>query len=272
MRTVCNWLIWAVAIFLLEATAFSQGTTADTAAKSSAQVVFSGTIKQIGAVSFQQVPKSSTTIVVQVDSVLRKPSSIALKKGDNVTVDVKEVGNLHEGQQETFYATPWILGSGVALKEVASEAAAAAAVALEAPEAQRNQAQLAKEIQSVDAVIVGRVTSVNPINAALFAAGPSRVSEHNPDWQEAVIQVQSALKGPNTKQVVIRFPGSPDVAWANSPKFHVGQQGTFLLKADQATGLGAAMVIGKPVTTYTALKPTDVLSTADAQRIKQLLQ
>src|SRR2546430_11839150 len=36
-------------------------------------------------------------------------------------------------------------------------------------------------------------------------------------------------------QVVVRFPGSSDVAWVGAPKFAVGEEGTFLLHKDSST-------------------------------------
>jgi hypothetical protein len=52
-----------------------------------------------------------------------------------------------------------------------------------------------------------------------LAAAPTSeiISEHAPDWQEAVIAVQSVLKGASrAKEIVVRFPGSLDVMWADT--------------------------------------------------------
>jgi len=53
-----------------------------------------------------------------VDSVLKKPSAVSLKKGDNITVEVKDPSAFQQGAQATFYAEGWIFGSGVAVKEL----------------------------------------------------------------------------------------------------------------------------------------------------------
>jgi len=68
-----------------------------------------------------------------------------------------------------------------------------------------------------------------------------RTSEHSASWHEAVLQVQSVLKGPKLKRnkIVLRFPLSRDVAWVSAPKFEAGQQGVFILQKDEVSGAPA---------------------------------
>src|SRR2546421_1723753 len=84
-------------------------------------IIFAGTVSQVAATSFAGVPKSAQTIVVRVDSVLKKPAAVSLKKGDNVTVEVKDPAAFQDGTQATFFADGWIFGAGVAVKEVGHE-------------------------------------------------------------------------------------------------------------------------------------------------------
>src|SRR6202166_1630141 len=81
-------------------------------------ITFVGTVSQVAATSLSAVPKSPQTIVVRVDSVLKKPAAVSLKKGDTVTVEVKDPAAFQEGMQATFYTEGWIFGSGVAVKEL----------------------------------------------------------------------------------------------------------------------------------------------------------
>ena len=238
-------------------------------------IVFSGTVENVGSVSFGQVPKSSDTATVRIESIEKKPTGVALKKGDEVTIKLKDPSSVHSGTKATFYTDPWILGSGVAVNEIShseSEYGASAAGHATATAEQMQEQVLQNRIASADAVIVGRVTEVRPIPRAMFANTTGPISEHNPNWHEAVIEVQTTLKGTDAKQLVVRFPSSMDVAWVNAPKFQQGQQGTFLLKKDEVTGAQSARLAGSEVATYTALKRGDVLSAADAARVKALLQ
>src|SRR5437588_2967570 len=65
---------------------FPQGQNNQSALAKQSSLIFSGTVSQLGAASFVVVPQSPQTIVVQVDSVLKKPPAVSLKKGDNITV------------------------------------------------------------------------------------------------------------------------------------------------------------------------------------------
>ena len=246
-------------------------------------IVFSGTVSQLGAASFAGVPQSPNTIVVRVDSVLKKPSAISLKKGDNVTVELKDPSGFQQGTQATFYTDGWIFGSGVAVKELGHEFNAgggAAASGGPAGEAALGQTQdqisdqdLQNRLNSADFVVIGRVTEVRRWNVPKSAT-PHRVSEHDPDWHEAVIKVQSVLKGGQVKgnKVVVRFPGRNDVAWVHSPKFEKNQQGIFCLNRDQASGVPTEKVGGRQVNVYTCLGHGDSLPMSDAPRVRSLLK
>jgi hypothetical protein len=142
-------------------------------------------------------------------------------------------------------------------------------------ELRESDAQLSARIEAADVVVVGRVVSIQPstLRAAAAVSPPTRITEHDPDWQEAIIEVDSAIKGaqPNDK-VLARFPASRDVAWFNVPKLTLGQRGTFLLQKDRVSGEPKGMIAGAEVQCYTALSPEDVLPTAESQRIRALMR
>jgi hypothetical protein len=241
-------------------------------------IVFSGTVSQLGAASFAGVPQSPNTIVVRVNSVLKKPSAISLKKGDNVTVELKDPSGFQQGTQATFYTDGWIFGSGVAVKELGHEfntggGAAASGAAPGQNQDQISDLDLQNRLNSADFVVIGRVTQVRPWNVPKSAT-PHRVSEHDPDWHEAVIEVRSVLKGGQVKgnKIVVRFPGRNDVAWTRSPKFQKNQQGIFCLNRDQTSGVATKKVGGRQVAVYTCLGHGDSLPLSDAPRVRALLK
>jgi hypothetical protein len=237
-------------------------------------IVFNGTVVKLAATSFEEVPVSSETIVVRVESIMKKPTAVALKPADNVTVEVKDPRAYQPGSRATFYTDTWMLGSGVAVKEIGhiAQSGAAAATSLQLPQSRSDDDQLRTRLRAAEAVVVGRVLSVRPWQAAKAVAAHSHISEHDPNWQEAVVQVRSTLKGSTGNRLIVRFPGSRDVAWANAPKFKPGQAATLILKSDQVSGSPKAMMAGNEVTAYTALQPGDVLSTEEATRARALLQ
>lgn len=87
---------------------------------------------------------------------------------------------------------------------------------------------------TVTSAVGGRASAVRRRGATGVTRGTTaslpRISEHDPIWHEAVVNVESVEKGSTgLKQVTVRFPGSNDVRWRNHPKLRPGQQGVFLL-------------------------------------------
>jgi len=245
-------------------------------------IVFSGTVGQLGAASFAEVPKSAQTVVVRVDAVLKKPAAVSLKKGDSVTVEVKDAAAFQEGTHATFYTEGWIFGSGVAVKELGHEIGPSGEVGKTAGTVEKAPAQtpeqfsdqeLRDRINNADFVVVGRVTDVHRWNVPKYGKA-NHVTEHDPDWHEAVVEVQSVLKGGKVKgnKVIVRFPQRNDVAWVHTPKFAKNQQGIFCLNRDQATGVPGTKAGGQKGNVYTCLGHGDSLPMSEEARVKALLR
>ena len=242
-------------------------------------IIFIGTVTQVGAVAVPEVPASARTVVVRVNQVLQKPLAVALTRGDSVTVETVRAGSLKPGTQATFYTTGWIFGRGVAVREVGHEPGRSPVVVEDQQEGvararrEMHDADLKAHIETAAMVVAGRVEQVRPAELATAPARPKRISEHDPNWQEAIIQVEDGIKGAQAgERVVVRFPGSPDVAWVGTPRFAVGQEGTFLLHKDSTSGSPRTSWGGKSVTAYTALHKLDVLSRQDATRVRDLIR
>src|SRR6266852_575533 len=268
---------------LLSPGALPQATVNQAALVKRSSIIFAGTVSQLAATSFAGVPKSAQTIVVRVDSVVKKPAAVSLKKGDNVTVEVKDSAAFQEGTQATFYTEGWIFGSGVAVKELGHDIPPSGGTPGAAETSEKTVGQVQSEISdqdlqrllaSCDYVVIGRITAVHPRVIPKSAAPRYRTSEHSANWHEAVLQVQSVLKGPKLKRnkMVVRFPLSRDVAWASAPKFEPGQQGIFILKKDQVSGAPTASSGGYKGDAYTCLKPGDWLPMTEEARVRSLLK
>ena len=235
-------------------------------------IIFAGTVTRAG--------------VIRVDQVFEKPPAVSLMKGDSVTVLPAHAGSLNPGMQATFYTTGWIYGRWITVREVGHEAIGPqlATVAgtgtaqqdlVAKARQQVNDADLKARIQAAAMVVVGRVEQLRPMAYGTpgAPARPKRFSEHDPNWQEAIIHVDEGLKGATAgERVVVRFPGSRDVAFVGTPRFAAGQEGTFLLRKDTATGSPLSMMAGQTVPAYTALHRLDVLSKQDAPHVRTLLR
>lgn len=87
-----------------------------------------------------------------------------------------------------------------------------------------------------------------------------RISEHNPNWHDVVIEIEETLKGePRLSLLVIRFPDSMDVMWYKVPKFSLEQEGIWILHQDE-------------VGIYTAMNPLDFQPKKEAENLRRLLQ
>jgi len=240
-----------------------------------ANIVFVGTVSRVGAAAMPAVTAGPRILVVKVEDVLTKPKQLRLGAGDSVTVEGLDT-TLHDGDRATFYTTGWIFGPSVAVREVGHETMPAQ-LSLSARrdsfrqlEQQVTDSTLAERVRGADMIVAGRVESIQ--KATLAPQPHRRITEHDADWQEAVITVDSMLKGPASARVVVRFPASLDIAWHRLPKFAVGQAGTFLLRRDTISGSPHAMIAGQQVTAYVVPATTDVLSTADAARVRALIK
>jgi len=267
---------------LFVSVALPQATSSQVALAKQSSVTFVGTVSQLAATSLSAVPKSAQTIIVRVDSVLKKPAAVSLKKGDTVTVEVKDPAAFQEGTQATFYTEGWIFGSGVAVKELghAAPPSGGTPALVETPEntvvqspSEISDKDLQRLIAASDYVVIGRIADVHPWNVPKSAAPRYRTSEHSASWHEAVLQVQSVLKGPKLKRnkIVLRFPLSRDVAWVSAPKFEPGQQGVFILQKEDVSGAPATSGATK-ADVYTCLRPGDFVPMTEETRVRSLLK
>jgi len=235
-------------------------------------IIFAGTVIQQG--------------VVRVDQVFEKPAAVSLEKGDSVMVLPARATSLNPGLHATFYTSGWIYGQVITVREVGHETIGpqlAAAVGstgtaqqdlVTKARQQVNDADLKARIQAAAMVVVGRVEQLRPMAyGAPARPRPKRFTEHDPNWQEAIILVDEGLKGATAgERVVVRFPSSRDVAFVATPRLAAGQEGTFLLQKDTATGSPLSVMAGQSVQAYTALHRLDVRARQDAPHVRTLMR
>jgi hypothetical protein len=222
-------------------------------------VIVGATVVRLRASNVSGVPASDHTMIVKVGRVYEAPRSIAGLAGTEMTVLVNDPSALRVGDQFVLFARTWLAGDHVAVQEVGRLPGAGAADLSNRISAARRAAadqDLRARLTAADVVVRGRVTAVRPA-----PLDPARgVSEHDPFWQEAVIRVSAVLKGdPSLQEVVVLFPGSRDIAWVNTPRFRVGQEGIWILGKDaRANG-------------FTALDPLDFQAASELTRVRRLL-
>jgi len=210
--------------------------------------VFKGTVQAVKSATMKQFPVDDRTIVVTVDQVMEAPANLAKFAGQKITVKLSGREKVKPGQEMIFHTISWIYGDSIAVQSISEELVKASHMALLGaaanPVEQHAQRVRRDRFNKADLVVSGKVVAVRlPSEAgptvvrgrASILAQPATtttkpVSEHDPKWREAVVEVGDVHKGTHKKkQVIVRFPASNDVLWYHAPKFQPGQQGYFML-------------------------------------------
>lgn len=273
-----------------------------------AQFVFRGTVRKLNAATMPELPTDDRTAIVMVDEILQAPSAFSVYAGKEITVQLGGRKKLLPGQNAVFFANSWLFGDSVAVRSIdqlppSKQASATRGMTLAmAPHglgASRSPAaetlatrQLERQVAKADLVVTGRVTAVRVADemprafsrgrgfkaASNAPAQSARISEHDPLWCEATVDVAGDEKGGSAaRQIVVRFPSSRDVRWYKVPKFTPGQEGVFLLhKGEPAAATGrrgltaAARAAGQEV--YTVENPGDFQPMQRADAIRALVR
>ena len=227
-------------------------TQADEEFAAQSQFVFKGTVEKVNAATMPTIRATDQTAIVRVDDVLQTPPVMAAFVGSSITVQVGTDQHLEEGQRSVFFANGWQYGSELAvtavnLRPAAEEEIAEPPTAPDDAVARFADRQVRERVAGADLIVAGHVASVQP--RAESAAEAQVFREHDPQWHDANLQVESVEKGsPPDQAVTVQFPRSTDVAWYHAPKFSEGDGGVWLLRHKE----------GEPTrVVYTALHPMD---------------
>lgn len=201
-----------------------------------APFIFAATVVKLGAATVPNFEVQAGTAVVKVSQVLRAPEVVGNLSGKEITVQLKDPQGVKVGDEAIFFARGLVYAESIAVQEVAPRQTITgpgrAEQVARATDVVGKLADLQVQAHAADAdlVIVGKVISVRLVTAQTGGA----ITHHDPDWQEAVVEVESVEVGSlDQKTVVFLFPSSDDVKWHQVPKFQVGMEGVFLLHRRQ---------------------------------------
>jgi hypothetical protein len=211
-------------------------------------ISFTGTVENLGS---STVPELHTvddhTAVVRVDHVLHSPPAFAHLAGSQVTVQL-EAGTARPavGDQLAFFGNGLAFGSGLAVTEVGRlpadevEPHIASAAAMNAPapfsdlQRELKAARLREHAGGASAVVVGSVANLRRV-------GGGRMTEHDPDWWVATLDVHHVEQGEVPgNEVEVLFANSHDVRWRDKPKPAPGQHGVWILHSTEGEAVGLA--------------------------------
>ena len=161
-----------------------------------------------------------------------------------------------EGDVHVFQAMAWIFGTGLAVRAVSvgDQAVLAASRGASGPTV-GGEERLRRRMSSADRVVSGVVRQVSHVPTA----DDHPITEHDPLWQDAVVDVHGQLAqaaGTATSEITVRFASSRDISWRDAPKFSVGERGVWLLGAPQPAARGATAE-ELPADHYVVVDPDD---------------
>jgi hypothetical protein len=242
-----------------------------------AAFVFVGKVLKLKAATMDGLAADNTA-VVQVERVLSAPEIFRAIVGHELTVRVGKAAaksvELTRGARKTFFANGWIFGASLAvdLVGVSDEIDAdVMSTMVNAAHSAVKDATLRARLDSAEIGVAGTVTKV-----VRSAPTTTRISEHDPDWHEATVDVDEVVKGKKgVKQVTVLFPQSDDTRWHTVRKYKVGQQGVFILQGQsKASREGvpgkqqAAVPEGADL--FTTLHPSDFLPLHELERVRAI--
>ena len=227
-----------------------------------ARFVFRGKVEKLNAATLPEVRDTSKTAVVRVEETIQSPKALSHYTGHSITVQFASPAEVKVGDEAVFFTDAWLFGNeGIAVRSLGHHPPGPQTAALRPSEGDPithlEDRDTRKHYDGADMVVSGRIVSVR-----LFGdpkAGPS-TREHDPDWREAVVDIDQVHKGDRgKKEIVVRFPASQDRMWHKAPKLEVGQSGYFLLHGGfNTTGTEArAVPAGATPDFYTVLHPED---------------
>jgi len=242
-------------------------------------IVFTGEMLRLGS-NVQGLETKDGAMVVQLDEIkdgdLYALEAVGLVRGAELTVVADPLLGIQPPQQGltvVFFVNPYMYEKNVAVSATAITEVARKSNffdRLSASVQRKNEEPLKHAVESAASIVTGTVKEVRPLPDDKVKAlrsidnGRDLYSEHSPTWQEAVIDVESVLRGDaSVKAVIVIFPSTNDRSWAKSPRFASGQTGTWLLhdneitKAEAAVLLGPEKIAGRDIKAYTALNPPD---------------
>ena len=235
---------------------------------------FVGTVIKTRAATIEGLATDATAIV-QVDRVVSAPDMFTSLAGHQVTVRFKKPMGIRKGSSMTFFTNGWIFGTSIAVDVVGTAEETRGremATLVRGAVISSQDSILSARLDSAALAVVGTVTKVTKSDK-----GPTHISEHDPNWHEATIDVDEVIKGKKgVKQATVLFPNSDDVRWHKVGKYTAGQQGIWMLQKGEAQaskGIPAkvfAAIPGGP-DVMTALHPADYLPLHELERVRALV-
>jgi hypothetical protein len=225
-----------------------------------ASYVFKSTVTQLNASNEPAVRPDPGVIIAHVDEAFRASPSVGVDglRGRDVTI-LLAGGAPAVGDSLLVFAEEWLYGTQIAVREVAHRPVTARAEREVAEAVERLPTRhLKARLDGAVLVVDGEVESIRP------SPVPDGFALRSPNYQLAVVRVESALKGRAGRRVNVLFPTNPAPPWRRAPRLREHQTAVFILRHESA--------LGAPREFFTALEPGDVRPRDMLDEIQSLLR
>lgn len=234
---------------------------------SQAGFVFEGEVEQMGASTSSGFAPTPDTAIVRISKILKSTPSLAGYAGQQVTVQMEQPATLQTGQQATFFTHGIHFGEGVVVNAFGSSPAGDPATQslVENATQSASDTELTQRLAQADLVVSGVAAAPSKMLSVTEGVISRPISEHDPDWWQATINVNSVEKGedPGPTTTVI-FPHSIDIAWYRSPKVKEGDSGVWLLHNRD--------LFGRSVPARAIVHPLDFQPTTALDHVRSLMK
>lgn len=231
-------------------------------------LAFIGTPVVANAATMTNIPIDHHTMVVDVDHVLHAPDEFATLAGQRITVQCAPDAEVPElGYPLVLFTRGVAFGESMAVEEVGrlsvdeiepmltQEAAPGEVGGFAKVVRDAETERLREQFRGADAVVLGRVVGLEKVGVGLL-------SEHDPDWWRATIQLQRVERGDvSGEQVRVLYANSLDVSWRTSPKPRAGQNALFLLHVTEGALANLAP--------FQILHPDDLQPSENLDRLRE---
>jgi len=234
--------------------------------------VFEGAIRRMGAVTTSGIQATPEMAVVHIGKILKGPPMLSGFRGREITVHLHQHQTVHEGLRAVFFTNGMHFGDGLVVREVGRKDGGPSLErdVQNAMEHGRDE-QLLERLDKAELVVSGVAIETRPYEPPKRARNQG--SEHDPEWWECVIRVETIEKGEvktkekakaQIREVVTLFAHSMDIMWYQSPKFEEGSTGIWLMHRFELRG----EPVPEPVTAHVL----DFQPIAQLERIRALIK
>jgi hypothetical protein len=197
----------------------------------SAPLVFTGTVKKIGASNLAALEPSSNLVLVDVERVYHAPKAFEAISGTTVTVKIPSRSKLESGESRIFYTKKLMYSENLAVDAVAIDIPDKGhrEIISEIRKAVNNMERKEKlsRLKGATLIVEGRIAKLE--ESKINKNYP--VSFRSPFWIEVSIQIQKTLKGKyDGKTVIALINKGGEVEEVTPLEVTVGKTGVWILR------------------------------------------